>query len=153
MMHLKHLLKRPLQGVPNKIVIILFIIALVGFADASFLTIEHYENRIPPCTTAGCETVLTSAYSNILGIPVALLGMIYYLLISIGLFAHIEGKHEPSLRAVLLITVCGFIMSIWFVAVQAFVIHSYCLYCLGSATISTVLFASSVYVLKKYRVS
>jgi len=152
MKHLNHLLKRPLQAVPNKIVIALFIISVLGFTDASFLTIEHYQNIIPPCTTAGCETVLTSAYSTLFGIPVALLGMIYYLIIAIGLFAHIEGKHEPSLRAVLLLTICGFIMSLWFVFTQAFLIHAYCLYCLGSATISTILFGSSVYVLKKYRV-
>ncbi len=151
MIHLKYLLKRPLLAVPNKVVVVLFIIAILGFSDASFLTIEHYQNRIPPCTTAGCETVLTSQYATVFGVPVALLGMIYYLIISLGLFAHIEGKHEPSLRAVLLMTVCGFIMSIWFVGVQAFLIHSYCLYCLGSATISTVLFGSSVYVLKRYR--
>ncbi len=152
MKHLNHLLKRPLQAVPNKIVIILFILAILGFIDSSFLTIEHFRNIIPPCTTAGCETVLTSSYSTMFGVPVALLGMIYYLLISIGIFAHIEGKHEPSLRAVLLLTVTGFIMSMWFVAAQAFLIHSWCQYCLGSATISTILFGSSVYVLKKYRV-
>ncbi len=151
-MHLKHLLKRPLQAVPNKIVVILFVIAILGFSDASFLTIEHFQNRIPPCTTAGCEVVLTSAYSTIAGIPVSLLGMIYYLIIGIGLFAHIEGKHEPSLRAVLLLTIVGFIMSLWFLSVQAFLIHASCLYCLGSALISTVLFISSTIVLKKYRV-
>jgi uncharacterized membrane protein len=152
MKHLNHLLRRPLQEVPNKLVVVLLIIALLGFTDASFLTIEHFRNAIPPCTTAGCETVLTSSYSTMFGIPVALFGMIYYLIIAIGIFAHIEGKHEPSLRTVLLLTVCGFIMSVWFVAAQAFLIHSWCLYCLGSATISTILFISSVWVLKKYRV-
>ena len=152
MKHLNHLLKRPLQAVPNKVVIILFIFAILGFIDSSFLTVEHFANVIPPCTTSGCETVLTSSYSTMFGIPVALLGIIYYLLISIGLFAHIESKHEPSLRAILLLTVTGFVMSMWFVAAQAFIIHSYCLYCLGSATISTILFGTSVYVLKKYRV-
>jgi uncharacterized membrane protein len=153
MIHLKRLLKQPLQAVPNKIVIILFALAILGFSDASFLTIEHYQNKIPPCTTSGCETVLTSGYSEIAGIPVALLGAIYYLIIAAGLFAHIEGKHEPSLRAVLLFTAVGFAMSVWFVSAQAFLIHSYCLYCLGSATISTVLFGSSACVLKKYRTS
>ena len=145
-------MKRPLQAVPNKAVVVLFVFAILGFSDASFLTIEHYQNRIPPCTTAGCETVLTSPYSSMFGVPVALLGMIYYLVIALGLFAHIEGKHEPSLRAVLLLTVCGFLMSMWFIGAQAFLIHAWCLYCLGSATISTILFGSSLYVLKKYRV-
>ena len=152
MKHLKHLLKRPLQTVPNKFVVTLFILAILGFSDASFLTIEHFQNLIPPCTTSGCETVLTSQYSYIFGIPVALLGALYYLVITIGLFAHIEGKHEPSLRAVLLMTVIGFLMSLWFVFTQAFLIHHYCQYCLVSATICTLLFAVSVYVLKKYRI-
>ena len=151
MKHLKHLLKRPLQAVPNSIVVTLFIIAILGFTDASFLTIEHYRNVIPPCTTAGCETVLNSAYSTFFGMPVALFGMLYYLIISIGLFAHIEGKHEPSLRTVLLLTIVGFVMSLWFVFTQAFLIHSYCLYCLCSAGISTILFGSACFVLKKYR--
>ena len=51
-------------------VVFLFIVALIGFADASYLTVEHYRNVIPPCTTSGCETVLTSSYSTILhGFP------------------------------------------------------------------------------------
>ena len=151
MKHFSHLFKRPLQAVPNKAVVALFVVALLGFADATFLTLEHFQNAIPPCAVGSCEAVLTSAYSTMFGIPVALLGMVYYLVIAGGLFAHIEGKHEPSLRVVLLLTVCGFLMSLWFVGAQAFIIHQYCLYCLGSATISTVLFCSATYVLKKYR--
>jgi uncharacterized membrane protein len=151
MKHLKHLLKRPLQVVPSSIIISLFIIAILGFADSSYLTIEHYRNVIPPCTSSGCETVLTSSYSTFFGIPVALFGMLYYIVISIGLFAHLEGKHEPSLRIVLFLTTIGFVMSLWFVFVQAFLIGSYCLYCLCSATISTILFITAMYVLKKYR--
>ena len=152
MRHLKHLFKRPLQAVPNKLVAVLFMLAILGFADSSFLTIEHFKNTIPPCTTAGCETVLSSSYSVVAGVPVALFGALYYLLIAIGLFAHIEGKHEPSLRIVLLCTVIGFSMSLWFLFVQAFILNAYCMYCLGSAAISTILFISSVYLLKNYRI-
>jgi uncharacterized membrane protein len=151
MKHLKHWLKQPLQAVPNKFIIVLGIIALIGFGDASFLTIEHYHNLIPPCTTLGCEAVLSSAYSTILGIPVSLLGMLYYFAMSIGLFAYVEGKYERVLRTVLLLTVCGFLMSLWFIFLQAFVIHAYCLYCLGSATTSTILFIGAVVILRKYQ--
>jgi uncharacterized membrane protein len=151
MKHFKHLLKRPLQEVPIKAVALLLVLALIGFADASFLSIEHFRNAIPPCTVGSCEAVLSSAYSTIFGVPVALFGVIYYLMISIGLFTHLEGKHEPPLRWVLLLTVCGFLMSLWFVFVQAFLLHQYCLYCLGSATISTILFISAMVVFKKYQ--
>ncbi len=55
----------------NAIVIVMFIAALVGFADSAFLTAEHVRGIIPPCTLGGCEGVLTSRYASIGGfIPV-----------------------------------------------------------------------------------
>lgn len=57
-------------------------VALIGLADALYLTSQHYAGIIPPCyVTTGCETVLTSAWNKIAGIPVSLLGAIYYALI------------------------------------------------------------------------
>ena len=151
MMNLKRLSTQPLQAVPNSFVIFLLVIALLGFADASYLTIEHYHNAIPPCTiVSGCEIVLTSAYSTFLGIPISLLGALYYLAILIGAFAYIEGKHERFLRVALVLTTAGMVMSLWFLFLQAFILHSYCLDCLGSALTSTILFVTAVVGFKKY---
>ena len=93
MKYLKHLLTRRIEAVPAKLVIIVLVIAIIGFADAGYLTIEHYNNVIPPCSiTHGCEQVLTSEFSTIVGIPVALLGMIYYFLIAAGLFSFLKAR-------------------------------------------------------------
>jgi uncharacterized membrane protein len=134
-------------------------VALVGFADAALLTVEHYRGVIPPCTTAGCDLVLTSPYSSILGIPVSLLGALYYLAIAVGAFVYLESRHgrgeiaahhSAILKWALLATVLGLLMSIWFTAAQVFIIHSYCLYCLGSAATSTTLFVIGWIILKKH---
>jgi uncharacterized membrane protein len=142
--------KQPLRALPASLVIVFFIVALLGFADSTYLTVEHYMGVIPPCTlVSGCEAVLTSAYSTIAGVPVSLLGALYYLVICVGVFAYLESKHiaqevkahhHAILKSVLYLTVLGFLMSMWFLYLQAFVIHFYCLYCLGSATSSTLLF-------------
>jgi uncharacterized membrane protein len=150
MKHLKQLLNKPLRPISNKIAILLFVIALLGFADASYLTIEHYSGVIPPCSvTGGCEVVLTSAYSTVFGVPVALGGAIYYLFILVSIFIYFESKNTKLLKWSLLLTVIGFIASLWFIYVQAFILHSYCVYCLGSFSTSTILFVIATYIFKK----
>ena len=153
MKYLRKLLKMPLQAVPNNIAIILLIVALIGFIDAGYLTLEHFQGRIPPCSvTGGCEVVLTSSYSVILGIPVSLTGVIYYLFILAGTFAYLESKNLKILKCVLLITFFGLLASLWFTFVQVFILNSYCAYCLGSALISLTLFSISMKVLNKYQI-
>lgn len=150
MMNLKQILARPLQVVPSKVVAAFLVIALIGFADAAYLTIEHYQNRIPPCSVGGCETVLTSAYSTVAGIPVSLIGAISYILIAAGALAYLEGRREKPFRFALALSAVNFLASIYFFILQAFVIHAYCYYCLGSAATSTILFVMACSIFKKY---
>jgi uncharacterized membrane protein len=154
MKYLKHLLTRRIEAVSAKLIILVLAIAIIGFADAGYLTIEHYNNVVPPCSiTRGCEQVLTSEFSTIFGIPVALLGMIYYFLIAAGLFFFIESRNHEMLRVTLLGTVLGLLASLWFVILQAFIIHWYCAYCMGSAATSTLLFIFAVFIFRKYKAS
>jgi len=130
------------------------VIALLGFADASYLTIEHFQNVIPPCSiVGGCEKVLTSVFSTLYGIPVALFGAIYYLVIAIGLFSFLESKNHEVLRVTLLLTILGLLASLWFVFLQVFILHSYCVYCMGSVVTSTLLFISAAVIFERYEKS
>lgn len=152
-MNLKKLLKTPLSLhlVPKWLTTSFFVVALVGFADATYLTIEHFLQSIPPCTTDGCEIVLTSSYSQIAGIPVALLGAIYYLILLVLLLAYFDGKKEVFLRSAFWLTILGLLFSIYFLIIQAFVINAFCQYCLVSAGTSTILFILGMIALKKFR--
>ncbi|MEI6396711.1 MAG: vitamin K epoxide reductase family protein [Candidatus Taylorbacteria bacterium] len=152
MQTLKNLLIKPLRPVHSSIAIAILVVALIGFADASYLAIEHFQGVTPPCSiTSGCEQVLSSSYSEVLGIPVSLPGALFYILVAAGALAYLEGKHEKIFRYSLLITVFGFIASLWFTFLQIFVIHSYCAYCLGSALTSTTLFILACVALRKYQ--
>jgi uncharacterized membrane protein len=135
---------------------LLAIFSFLGFCDASYLTLEHYIKAPLPCPAFlnGCEQVTTSVYSTILGIPVALLGALYYVAILILSIAYFDlRRRAPALakRSLIIagyLTWIGFAASIIFVFIQAAVIHSYCIYCLGSAFTSTALFITGLFVIQ-----
>lgn len=150
--------RRQLANVRTGVVVAFLIVALLGFADATFLTIEHYRGEVPPCTTEGCDTVLTSSYSSIVGIPVSLLGSLFYFAMLISAFIYLEslwskGLVGPRQLSILkwsfFATTVGLLASAYFVFLQAVVIGSWCQYCIGSAITSTILFIIAVCVLRK----
>jgi uncharacterized membrane protein len=151
MKNLKHLLTQPLKPVPLSIVAFALVIGLIGFADASYLTLERVQGIIPPCTIAGCDIVLTSQYSAIAGVPVSLLGVIFYLATLIGLFIYIESRNLKVLKLTLGFSAVGFLSTLWFLFVQAVLLKAFCQYCLISAVTSTILFGMAIWVFSKYR--
>ena len=143
------------NAIPKSIINTLIAIAAIGFIDATYLTINHFQNGTPPCFIGSCEVVLTSAYSVMFGVPVALLGGLYYLFILICLGVYIESqtaiRKNRALTIGLSVSIIGLGMSLYFLYVQAFVLHAFCQYCLASALTSTLLFIVSVFVVVKYR--
>ena len=136
----------------HKIIIALFLgLAVAGFIDATYLSIEHYLGLTPPCTVLqGCETVTTSPYSTFAGVSVAVFGALYYLVL-IFLCVHIlTSKKHDFFKYVAYLTWAGLGASAYFTALQIFVIHAYCLYCLTSATISVLLFIFAHYMWREH---
>ena len=124
-------------------------VAILGFLDATYLTVAHFFNVPVPCSIVnGCEIVTTSSYSVILGVPVALLGSLYYLTLIIAFIIALEKQNRALLRKVSLFTIAGLVASLYFVGLQLFVIHAICLYCMGSALSSTTLFILGLCMLK-----
>lgn len=115
------------------IVTAILIFSFLGFVDAAYLTVSHYQNKIPPCSiTAGCETVLTSTYATVAGVPLALLGALFYLLIFTVAQMY---RHDPDMRLLKylrFLTIIGFLVSLGLLSLQLFVIHAICIYCMGS---------------------
>ena len=63
---------------PKILLIIIALLSFLGFLDAAYLTIKHYQGILPPCSVSGCENVLTSRYASVGSLPISLLGSIYY---------------------------------------------------------------------------
>lgn len=122
----------------------LLALSFLGFADASFLTIKHYTGTPIPCTIlAGCDTVTNSVYSQIAGVPVALLGALFYLTVFILILLNLQQPNKKLIKVVWWLSLLAFLASLAFVYLQAFVINAWCLYCLISALTSTLVFLSA----------
>lgn len=125
--------------------------AFVGLLDSVYLTWQHYTGGVIPCNvTHGCEIVTTSIYSSIVGIPVALLGALYYAAILFGIFVAIDSHDQKLLRLVFRATILGFLFSVWLVIAQIFLIEAICQWCLVSALTSTLLFLLSYLIAPRY---
>ena len=111
-------------------------VALVGLGIAGYLTIVHYAGSAPVCAIAhGCATVQGSAYADLAGVPVALLGLLGYLAI-LGSLAG-DGERARTLTAVLAFS--GFGMSLWLTWIEVAELHAICIWCVGSALCMTAL--------------
>ena len=132
--------------IPNKVLVtILLIVSFIGFLDASYLAIMHFQGVPPNCSVLeGCAQVTTSKYAVMAGIPVALLGALYYLTIFLLVIFYLETKKRAVLRLVSYLTIIGFLASGYFVYLQLFVISYICIYCMVSAITSTTLFVAGM---------
>ncbi len=129
---------------------LLIILSFVGFLDATYLTINHYTGGIVPCTTEGCEIVLSSEYATTVGgLPVALFGVVYYIVVFLFALNYLNSRNRNLLTKISFLTGAGVLASLYFLYLQIYVIEAICLYCLGSATITTIIFITSTLHLRK----
>jgi uncharacterized membrane protein len=118
-------------------------IAVLGLGVASYLTIVHYTGGTTVCLShGGCETVQHSVYSKVAGIPVALLGLIGYVLILISLRLPTS---ETTRLATVAITIIGFGFSAYLTYRELFSIHAICPWCVSSAVMMTLLVVLAIW--------
>jgi len=117
------------------------LLSLLGLADAVYLTIEHVTGQSVRCTiVAGCSEVLSSSYAVVAGIPLASIGAAaYFSVFSLATLAAFGYRTAATLLTPLIVVM--FLVSLWLIYLQAFVIRAFCQFCLFSAAITIVLLA------------
>ncbi len=84
-----------------------------------------------------CDVVNKSTYAELFGIPVALLGFLFYVFLWLGssflyfrpeAFAKIDLK--DLVRAVMLITFIGIAFTLYLTYMEAFTLKTFCIFCL-----------------------
>lgn len=138
--------------IPNWLLSIILLVALLGFSDSSYLYAKRVAGGPIPCfITTGCDTVSTSSYSILWGIPLPLWGIAFYLTVGILTLLYWDTKKEFFLKLFALATAMGFIVSAYYMYVQKFVLNAFCIYCIMSAVTSTTLFVLGIIVYRKLR--
>ncbi|HJY52728.1 MAG TPA: vitamin K epoxide reductase family protein [Candidatus Udaeobacter sp.] len=112
------------------------IVAVAGLADSTYLTVQALTGETLGCGgSPDCFRVLGSSYAKLGGIPVAMLGALaYFTAFTLATFAAFGYSWAPRFLA--LIAGAMFLMTLWLLYVQAFLLHAYCRYCLFSAAIT-----------------
>ena len=112
------------------------IVAVAGLADATYLTVQALTGETLTCGgSPDCFRVLGSSYAKLGGMPVAILGALaYFAVFTFATFAAFGYSRASSLLA--LTVGAMFLMTLWLLYVQAFLLHAYCRYCLFSAAIT-----------------
>ncbi|MBI2476675.1 vitamin K epoxide reductase family protein [Candidatus Uhrbacteria bacterium] len=104
---------------------VMALVSFLGFVDAAYLSAEHFLGGTPVCAILkGCDIVTTSAYATIGPIPVAFLGVLYYLVIFLGCVSYLDRRNPHVLRRVSLLPIAGFGFTLYLLALMAFVITS-----------------------------
>ena len=138
--------------VPKVLLIAIIVLALVGFADATFLLAKRISGTPIPCfITSGCDDVAKSPYAVLFGIPLSAWGVMFYLAIGIITLLYADTKNILFAKLILPATAVGFLSSLYFIYVQKFLIGKYCIYCIASATISTILFGIGIAIQRKLK--
>ncbi|MBK9708962.1 MAG: vitamin K epoxide reductase family protein [Acidobacteria bacterium] len=121
------------------IYLVAIIVSLIGLGDSIYLTAEHLAGRTIRCTVIrGCSEVLGSSYAKIAGLPTASFGILAYFtvfsLATLALFGY-----RGAWKSLSLLVAAMFLATLWFVYLQAFVLHAFCQFCLLSAGTTTIL--------------
>lgn len=131
----------------NRIRVISIGLAFIGLIDSIYLVWVKYTDQYALCGPIGnCESVNTSQYSEIFGIPIALLGAGAYLVIVILLL--LENRSELILEyspmLVFGISLIGVIYSIYLTYIEIAVLRAICPYCVISAIVLVLLLVLSI---------
>jgi uncharacterized membrane protein len=114
--------------------------SIAGAAVSGYLVAVRYTGTELVCATGGCATVQSSPYAEVLGAPVALLGLVAYLLI--GASALSSTPFARAAGATLALSALAF--STYLLAIQLTVVDAVCDWCLVSDVLTTLLAGASV---------
>ncbi|MCP4359213.1 MAG: vitamin K epoxide reductase family protein [Chloroflexi bacterium] len=125
--------------------------AVMGLLVAHYLLLFHQGVLIAACTGSGwddCGAVSgpTAPFASVGPIPVAFIGLIGYAIIFLLTWLKDwEPLREGYFLELLLgMTGLGFLFTVGLTALEAFVIHAFCRYCLISAVFMTIIFILSI---------
>jgi uncharacterized membrane protein len=121
--------------------------AVVGLSVSTYLTITHYATTVtlacPDTGVINCEKVTTSPQSVIAGVPVAVLGLVFF---GTMVLINLRGAwRSPSLQVRVSrigLAATGVAFAMYLVYTELFSLHAICLWCTSAHVMAFLLFAA-----------
>jgi uncharacterized membrane protein len=126
------------------------IMSLLGVADSVYLTIAHYaEKTTLACPDTGiinCQKVTSSQYSEIFGLPLPLLGLLFFVAATVLSTPWVwRVAIRPVIWGRIGFIATGVPMVLWLIYVELFKLDAICLYCTGVHILAIALFALTAF--------
>ncbi len=129
--------------------------SVAGLGVAGYLTYEHYTSSSTlACSDNGvvnCLKVTTSSYSAVAGVPVAVLGLVFFAVMLVLQLPPMWRHPEPAIRIGRLAwAVVGLGTVLYLLYAELFAIDAICLWCTSVHVLTLVLFGTTVYATSAY---
>lgn len=130
------------------LLLVVMILIGVGIIDSVYLLRLSIDTG-SVCPVGGCDEVLSSPYAKIFGIPVALIGLLGFVLVfafaALRFFYPTE-KTEKSIEMILIFSIAGVAYGIYLTYLELFKIHAICPFCvIGFVMMICVLIITAIF--------
>ena len=123
------------------------VLAILGMLVSIYMTIFKLTDNASMCLgNGGCSVVNSSIYSEVSGIPVAVIGVGGYLVIlAVLLIENRDNFFKQNATIIIFgLALIGFLFTLYLIYVEVALIHALCPFCVTSQITMTVLFILSV---------
>jgi uncharacterized membrane protein len=127
----------------RRLKIAISLLAIAGTGISAYLTYVHYAGVKVLCVAGGggCETVQSSPYAELVGIPVAVLGLVGY----VAILACVWVPGEAAKLGGAGLALSGFGFSLYLTYRELFTIKAVCQWCVASAVVMALLVVATVW--------
>ena len=127
---------------------IAIVLCIIGIGIAVYLASAKLADTELACVDTGsldCNAVQSSAYSEIMGVPISILGLSAYVafIILLVLETRVDLIADYGRMAMFGMALFGVVYSAYLTYIEAFVLEKWCQYCIASAIIMVSLFVIS----------
>jgi uncharacterized membrane protein len=136
--------------VPRWLVWTSFVLAIAGLADAAYLAYEHGSGSnslaCPDTGHINCTKVTTSTYAELHGIPVAYLGLAFFVVLVVVMSPWAWASRSALVRWGRVVLVSGgTAFAIYLVWAELYRLDAICLYCTGVHVVVFLLFVITLF--------
>jgi uncharacterized membrane protein len=134
------------MAVMKRMTLVSLALAVVGAAISGYLTYVHYNIDALVCAGGGCEIVQASKYSEIMGVPVGLLGLLMFIAVIAMIVARdwLGDNAYLASAGIMILLVASLIFFAYLSYLEAYVIHAWCQWCVATSFVTLVLFLVEV---------
>jgi uncharacterized membrane protein len=137
-------------GIPRWLTWTSLVVAILGLADAAYLAYEHGSGSnslaCPDTGRINCTKVTTSNYSELHGIPIAYLGVAFFVVLVAVMVPPAWASTSLTLRwGRVALVVGGLAFAVYLVWAEFYKLDALCLYCTGVHVAAFLLFAVTLF--------